>query len=468
MFQKITHLLKWPPWLTFSLIFLLFFSISYTSLDPDFGWHLRSGELFVKQGIPKTDPFTYTASDFPWINHEPLNDILVYVLDFLGGYFFLAIAFALLWTLSFFIISRKAKIPPPLLFLAALAVAPYSGIRTLTWSFFFLSLLISALSANNLRKPLKVIFIALIFALWANLHGSFLIGLVYLAYTGFYNLFTKKGHVLDFLPIFLLSLLATLLNPYGFHIYEEIFRTLTDGSLRWTISEWGINIPIPMSPYLILFALSVASSIKTWRIRDYLGIENCFLLASLLTQRHWPLFVLVSLRPTTSRLTNFLSPLKKLSKTNQGLRRVLSFALILLSTLTLIGVYFILPASANRTAKMPDPAISYLKNNPCSGNLFNEYNDGGYLIWQLPEQKVYIDGRMPSWQFDDTNYMKNWLSIQDDPAFRAKEFEKHNIACALLFSHRTDFIEDLKSKGWRVVSETDSHTLLFESTLEDL
>jgi hypothetical protein len=41
----------------------------------------------------------------------------------------------------------------------------------------------------------------------------------------------------------------------------------------------------------------------------------------------------------------------------------------------------------------PVRAVEYLHQHPVAGPMYNAYNYGGYLIWALPEQKVFIDGR---------------------------------------------------------------------------
>lgn len=43
--------------------------------------------------------------------------------------------------------------------------------------------------------------------------------------------------------------------------------------------------------------------------------------------------------------------------------------------------------------QFPVRAIEYLRRHPVHGPMFNTYGYGGYLIWALPEQKVFIDGR---------------------------------------------------------------------------
>jgi hypothetical protein len=50
--------------------------------------------------------------------------------------------------------------------------------------------------------------------------------------------------------------------------------------------------------------------------------------------------------------------------------------------------------------------------------LFNEYGDGGFLLWWLPDQKIFIDGRMPAWRIDDRWIFYDYISLttSDPPA----------------------------------------------------
>ena len=66
--------------------------------DPDFWWHLRTGQLIAdRHGLLTTDPFTYTATDSYWVNHSWLYDSVLYGLASSG------IAMAAVLVQSFFI-----------------------------------------------------------------------------------------------------------------------------------------------------------------------------------------------------------------------------------------------------------------------------------------------------------------------------------------------------------------------------
>ena len=70
--------------------------------DPDFWWHLRTGQLIVQtQSIPHIDPFSFTKTGAPWITHEWLSELFIYKLFQLGGYGLLIFIFSLIITTAF-------------------------------------------------------------------------------------------------------------------------------------------------------------------------------------------------------------------------------------------------------------------------------------------------------------------------------------------------------------------------------
>jgi hypothetical protein len=64
--------------------------------------------------------------------------------------------------------------------------------------------------------------------------------------------------------------------------------------------------------------------------------------------------------------------------------------------LLLVGVQRRLTEEGHReasAAEFPAGAVAFLKDHPHPGPLFNDMDFGGYLIWNLPEMPVSIDGR---------------------------------------------------------------------------
>ena len=90
---------SWYYILIFCLVGIFFGFKLVWFLDPDFGWHLRVGELIAKQGIPRTDPFSFTMPSYLFVDHEWLTNVIIYFGYSLFGSVFLYFVFLILWLL---------------------------------------------------------------------------------------------------------------------------------------------------------------------------------------------------------------------------------------------------------------------------------------------------------------------------------------------------------------------------------
>ncbi|MCL2002091.1 hypothetical protein FWG76_01660 [Candidatus Saccharibacteria bacterium] len=473
MMKKFFETIRNQRWLVFLLIFVLMLGRGLINLDPDFGWHLKAGEHFRASGVEMVEPFTYTASDFPWVNHEAASDIglsLIYDLGRMaggeaGGYGLLAIVYAGLYTLAFFLIwaASGKKISSGVLLLGAIGILPFAGVRALTLSLLMLATLIWLLA----KPERRLVFVPLLFLVWANLHGSFVVGLCYLAYRIFYDVvvgafdgFSKRGWLMRiwrqvwlrrwWLAVLGVSLAATLVNFYGWQIYEEVFRTLRDPTLAENVIEWQKGVvPLATTPFLLVFLFGWLGAAKypvSW-LGQLLAVENIFFVAAFLAQRHWPLFVLAALATTSARLPYSAAKARQQTKDNPTLRWLVRSYLVCFGLLVGLVVVSQFWPSLNRTP-YPKDAVSYLRENPCAGEIFNDYDVGGYLIWQLPGQKVYIDGRMPSWAWGGKNYLADYLRILEEASFRESEFAKYNVGCVIIREGSSAALE-LAEGGWQ-------------------
>ena len=443
-YPKLATLIK------FSLIFALFWLIGWYRLDPDFGWHLRSGQYIWAHGIPAHDVFSYPAAAFKWINHEWGNDVLLASLYSLGGYALATTFFAALWTLAFFVAGRALSFV--VLLTGAIAVLPYAGIRPQVWTLLGFVLLLKLVQQQRRRT---LILIPLLFIVWANLHGGFVIGLAYLAY-----LAVKKRSKF-WLLVLALSLLATFINPYGPALYVEISRTLFDRSLHSQVTEWLPFYILPPSwPYIVLwgagFWLYARRKLKNW-----LNFEVLLLAAAMSSSRNIPLFVIASLKATDDYWRRVVKSVpKKLDMPRQ-------MVLFILTALAVWSLFYGLKISywpfRARENSYPRSSVEYLAKNGCPGHLFNDYNYGGYLIWKLPNVPVFIDGRMPSWRNEHSQkYMDNYYKMLKDKDLRNAQFSQYNVRCVLLSrsSRNNQLLDDLEKAGWRQTVKTGRTELL--------
>jgi len=247
------------------LIIIFLFAFKAPS-DPDLGWHLKTGELIWQtKSIPHIDPYSYTMSDFPWIDHDWLSEVFIYGIyknfGILGNCLFYA--FIILFVFAYLLPKTTIKkISPEIAILlgafGALICMPYVGIRPQVIGLVGIACILVIL--NELYKngeTKKIFFLPLIFLFWTNMHPSFGMGLIVLANILLIekmkirrleesgeNEWIKRGKTLDnksWKKLFITSLVCfgtTTITPYGPRIYLDFKRTLCDSYGTSAISEW--------------------------------------------------------------------------------------------------------------------------------------------------------------------------------------------------------------------------------------
>lgn len=432
------------------IIGLVFFAICWKHLDPDFGWHLQAGNYIRAHGIPMHDVFTYSARDFPWIDHEWGSDVLVSLLYGWGGFGILSLLFAGLWTAALFVSERRASII--ILLLATTALFTYTGVRPVAWTILGVAILIK-LMTNAARRWWLVV--PVMFAIWANLHGGFIFGFIIL---GYYMVRKRSLLLAMLLP---LSILASFLNPYGPSLYTEIFRTLFDSTLHAQINEWRrFYVPSYAWAFVALWVIGfVLYRIK--KPNNWFGIGPLLLASAMSATRNLPLFITAGVRDLQEFYMQFRRSLPQ--PLPMRLKALLGLGLALMIS-WVIGCYVtFFESMPSWQLGYPVQAVAYLRQHPCDGNLFNEYNYGGYLIWQLPSQPVYIDGRMPSWRdVSGQKYLDRYYKVIHSPGYQAQQFAQYNIRCVLLTkgSVNNPLMDRLTHDDWATVLETSNYALL--------
>ncbi len=499
-----------PLVLSAFLIFLTFVLRASSSLDPDFGWHIRMGEIVRGSGVPATDPFSYTMPSFPFVDHEWLTNLTLGKLYETVGYFGLAFIFSALGVASFLIslknpLSQKIKaekaswiLGVSLFTVSSAALAPFFGVRPQVISWLLFAILFRIILVPEAWKKFKY-FVPPLFLLWANLHGSFGAGIVILFFVLALRALRTRRISFSDISVALLSLGATLINPYRGRAWGEVWLQISDSSLRWSILEW---MPVFFNFNLPLLILIVFCVLLTWKYKARFLLEEkvlfiALLLQALASQRHAPIWGLVVLPMARVAGINLYLDAKKI-KFGKG-RFVKVFAVALIAMLGYLAIslwpYFSKGPALSEANFYPKGAVYYLKSNLPSGNIFSNYGWGGYLIWKLPEKKVFIDGRMPSWRWkadivSEENYaMKTYQAVLSGQEDYLYVFGKYGIDTALWLSPKSetalsalerkievflaeygipqsqyDLIKELEKGGWKRVYE-DTVSVIYKKTL---
>ncbi|MBU0692655.1 hypothetical protein KKH18_12695 [bacterium] len=445
------------------LLILLAIVASSTSIDPnDTWWHIRLGEYYLDNGeIPKVDVFSHTAAGARWYTHEWLSQVILYKTYDWFGFFGIRLLNTLMVSISIlllFRLFRKTASPLlPVLFGLAVIFPDFLGRCNTRPEIFTLPLTVAFLdffmhrdrSVLPTLKPLAVI--AVMAALWANLHGMALLGLLFLcAYTAgeFFTLLLQryvkipewqsvswtgvKGNCL----IIAVYALAAMATPMGWGIYTHAFegREFLPGPLG--IMEWlspfqflggilhsflthdfpWINIPLAWQfvflaiPLAFLFSLPVLAARRQLPTLAEFFIV-CFALyeAAAVVRFRWLFFV-----PLYFIIKAIRRPEPAAEKKATAYSTILSPLMILIIATGLVvlfsrGVDFKHPI---RRDEYPIGIANFLEDAHSSGRLFNTYNWGGYFIFRLyPEYRVFIDGRTILYSTANRNLMLDHVVI---------------------------------------------------------
>ncbi len=415
--------MKKPLLFLYVVLFFVFFIRGFLFLDPDFGWHIRNGELMLTQGLIRTDPYSYTMPQFSVVSHEWLTDVVWFVLYSKFGLWAITFVWAFLPLMFLFLLTKGFKKKNLLItVLAAGVIFPFYGNRpqVLGWIFFALVL------QNNLNRILPIIFL-----LWANLHGSFAAGLALLGIVLIARFFTRKLTKYDLL-ISGLCVLATLINPFGLDTWREIWSSVMDQQLRWRIGEWGPAI-FSFQPLFLFFVVFVVIFVLRYRKKftlESLAVFGFFLVQAIGSLRHIPLFVAASM-PILLQGFSFLEKEISHPEGKKRLKNALHWLFIFITVLTVGFSVFVLQETISEDY-YPSQAIAYIREHRVQKNIFSHYNWGGYLIWKLPEKKVFIDGRMPSWREGEVpSAMDEYLAIINGEHHFKTAFAKYEVDTVL-------------------------------------
>lgn len=430
----------------FMVLLVVFTAIALQRLDPDFGWHLQAGNYIRAHGIPAHDIYTYTAQSFRWINHEWGNDVILSLIYGWGGYNLVSVFYGVIWSLALLVAGAGARVT--VLLAAATAVLPYAGVRPLGWTVLFFAITLQILRSSQYKKRW---WLPLLFVIWANIHAGFIAGLGLIVY------FVLKERRSKTLALLVICALATLCNTYGLRIYEEVIRTIFDPAIHHQIREWAYFTVLPGSWFfIVVWTVGFCTFDRTDK-RRWLGTTPLLFVTALSATRNLPLFVVSGTKELDGYVTKIAAAIPR--PLDRSRKIVLSLLIAGLAGGLVYSLHLGYNSwSTNREANYPTQAVAYLQHHRCDGNLFNSYNYGGYLIWKVPGQLVYIDGRMPTWK----PYMERYERIINNPKkYYKADFARNNIRCALVSNaDSANLVPLLQKAHWHVAVRQPGNSVL--------
>ena len=496
--------------------------------DPDIGWHIRTGELILAtHSLPRTDPFSSTMEGQPWFAWEWMYDILLGILHRAGGLNGVVWLCALLVAAIFALLLSQLlqrgtglllAIVLMLLAMAASTIHLYARPHIVSWLFslfWFVALerwenweRSERCKQGSLPRWIPWFFPASML-LWVNLHGGWLFGIALL---GIYtlaafveNIRAQKSDAFAAIRTahraratavaWMASVMATLVNPFGWRLHAHIYRYLSDRYLMNRIDEfrspdfhgWAERC---FAAILMLALIAFAGHRKKLRLSHLLVVllavyagfyssrnlpVSSMLLVLLAGPLLWENFASLANKPGawqwvgngTARISEFSDRMGAQEMQLRGrLWPVVSVAFAFSICLHggWLGSRQLIRAQFD-PQRVPVAAVTFLQKEfqgkqPVTEPVFSTDAWGGYLIYRMyPERKVVVDDRHDLY---GSGRIRQYLILtQAEPGWQ-RLLDEWQIRTVLLPTDSTlaNLLRELP-RDWRVAYE-DSVAVVFE------
>ncbi|MDM8542404.1 hypothetical protein QUF90_15115 [Desulfococcaceae bacterium HSG9] len=391
-----------------------FFSLMQA--DPDLWGHIKFGEdLWAAGKLVRFDPYSFTAYNHPWNNHEWLAELFFYFAYFwqgdaglLFGKLFVGLCIAVCLSKICHIRQYHPLVYAVGMILAIFVISPGFMIRPQIFSFLFFTFFLYILHIYYKLKKNYLFLLPFIMVMWVNLHGGFLMGwaLLILAVSsetiiGWVSQRKNPQNKLLWMWTGVTSL-AVCINPYGYKLLVFLFQSLTVNRdiTEWRPIVWDDLSFLRFKIMACLFIITLCMNIKKssgWEVCAILMI----LFASLRHQRHTPFFAIICAPYLIHHLSETFQSFQKIVKLPHLTKSVFNCLTIFIGLLAIYQFYSTVSLYAQTKCRIivspkeyPVSAVRFLNLNNIQGNIILPFTWGEYAIWKLyPDCRVSIDGR---------------------------------------------------------------------------
>lgn len=404
-----------------------------TPAQNDTWWHLRSGrEMWESGSFLLTERFSHTAFGSELHNHWWLAQLLFYAAYAAGGPHLLTLlaggcAFAAVWG-SWMLLRGSFELQIVLLLFLVIATAAEWSIRPQVIS---LVLLVSML---HLTRRGRTAWFPLVCVVWANSHAMVVFGVLMacaaVAEAGLWSR-DRIGRELVTLG---LCVAAPTLSPLGVSYWPQIVSTI-GASKVLGIHEYRTPIELGVADISFWAMVVALAAAAIYRRRELSRLERGdritliaaagLALAGVSAARNIAFFA-VAAAPALSALLSI-----GVESRSRRRRPAAWPAYAMLAVVTAGAIVFAVIRWGNGGAALgwaPISPAAIMAVDRCDGRLFNQMEDGGYLMWSLPARRVFIDSRMEAYPLE---FLKRVRQAEHDGVYRAL-FDAYDVTCAIV------------------------------------
>jgi hypothetical protein len=439
------------------------------------------GDIVGARAIPEYDTYSFT-SDRVWVNHEWLSEVIFYAAYFAGGAAGLIVLRLAILALTLLIVARtlgREELPPIardllLVFVVVGTLATTGTVRPQLFSLLAFAWLLSRLRESERRGWRALLPVPLITAVWANLHGGWLVGFGAMVFGTVANLAvrgSRPGAIASssgkLLAVLAASAAATALNPYGVGLWRFLAQTVT--VTRADIVEWRPMTTAPAAEIAVWLTTCVAAAFGTAKARRLISpgavaVMTLLALGSLRVRRLDAFFVLAvvvlagpALAQAFRRSPRGLKPPRCAPPVERTLQRARPLmwviAALVLAAAAVDGT--LRPSGRFGCIDMSDPrlpdaqAAAFMRASAVGGRMLTWFDWGEYAIWHFaPRVQVSMDGRR------ETVYSDSLIRAHLDFYFNAPDalvLVKRLNPSSIWLPADLPAVRGLEAQGWRRV-----------------
>jgi hypothetical protein len=470
---------------------MVFYRPTTMLTDPGVGWHLKTGEYILTTGtIPHNDLFSFTMPAAAWTTYEWLFQLLAASLEALGGLPLLTASSALVYASLPVLLYRSmvrdranVAVAALLSILSVVLFAAHAHARPhiLTYLFFFfLADRLTRYRRGEVSAASLAWFVP-ITALWANLHGGFVVGPVlvglYLVGAGVRYVtqpLTRNAHDLKVYTLLGAGMgVASLLNPAGWNLHFSILEYLTSDSLALMTEYQSPDFKSGVL-FVVIFELMILGLVVLLGARrSALDPTECIVLVFFLHQslsalRHIFLFAIIAIPIVARELTAVLD------EATPQLREVFDGIAMRQKSLRSDSLYFALISIVFLTSSVTLPGLFkadlddiYLSGGAAEfieartgalGRMFNSPSLGGALVYRFwPEARIFGDDRNDFYG-DDFFINKYYRVLSARPDWQ-DILDEYEVTSAIVLEE--DVVGELfrTSPKWRLSYQDDKNSI---------
>ncbi len=467
-----------------------------TVAEPDIGWQLATGRWVVQHhSVPLTDVLSYTAAGEPW-TYPVGAGVIFYIAYLLGGYALITWlgAAACVSTIAM-LLRRGSAVSAAIAILAVPLIAYRTAPRADMFTVVFFAAFLSLLWENYQTGRAPLWWLPPIMLIWVNVHFGFVVGLgLIVAYVGVElldNMFSASGRrealhrLRRAAPWFVTTAAVTLVNRWGWGIYRALaLQQRASQAQQFWIGEWT-SVPVNWSAfvrslwlrqsqdaiYVLLVIAIVAAALALLRAR--LGTAAMLLVAVYPAVRYVRMGAIFACLVVIIGGAVLSAALNSLA-VRIGASRIRSLiavtAVALLAAVALLRCFDLVTdrtyfRGTETTAfgaglgwGFPVGGADFIARENLPGEIFNTYDEGGFLSWVLgPQRRDYIDPRDTLFGLARIQRHQELLRVSPDADSWQQEANRYNINTVILplahldESHYARLQNFCNSKSWQTV-----------------